>query len=340
MGMMDGFFQEMGLSEGYVSEAELAEEMDRLEEMPAADMKSDDIMECYVEAVIANERNYNKIMMSVAHEEMSYFMEHGSEMVYEGARLDAFFDKVKAMIDKAWQKIKSIFEKAVGQVNAWISSDKRFVDKYSDKILAASGRICEIDNTFDIDMTKVKTNYYSELSNNLKKRITVFDKGSYSVDDSSKTKEYFERELFSGDMSKEEYIKDIKDKLGLSEKKSTTINGAQVIEELKTGKATKSNIKIQYNDAKKSVAEMKKSIDDAKREASKTKSVDDKNSSYGVISSACNKVLSAMHNIQSLQLQALKVYHSNCRKIASRVVAGKTYKESASMGSSFGDFLD
>lgn len=344
MGMFNEFASMSGLDSGYINEADIAEEMERLEAMPAAEMGSDSVEEMYVEAAIANERNFNTIMMSVANEEFQYFMQNGTEMVYEGARLDAFFEKIKSMLDKAWQKIKAIFEKALNHVKAWTASDKAFIDKYKDKILAASGRVLEIDNTYKIDITQVRSNYFTQFVDQAKEVFNTYE-GGKGMDAGGKKKRVqltssdIDDMIYGTDGSRESVMNDYKEIFGLHIKQSTTLKPKEIIDELKEGKNTKDNIKIWYNDAKKAVAGLKKRIDDNKREASKTKSVDDKNSSYGALSSGCSKIISVMNGIQSLQLQAVKVYHSNCRTVARRIVAGKTYKESVEFDGDFADLL-
>lgn len=335
MGMYSAFAEASGLGASrYVNEADLAEEMDRLEAMPAAEMEGD-IEDMYVEAMVANEKNLNTIMMSVVAEEYQYLVENGTELIYEGARLDAFFEKVKSLLDKAWQKIKSIFEKALNNVKAWTATDAKFVQKYGDKIKAANGEICKISDTFKINLAELKSDPYSELANRIRATVNNYGKGADEASD-----KMVDGVLYGTTGSREEKIKEFKNKLGMGEKTVDIIKGSAVVEELREGKTTKNNIKIHYNDAKKCIAGIKKSVDDAKKEASKNKTVDDSVGSYSRLLTLCNKAVSLINGYQSLQLQAAKVYHSNCRTIARRVVSGKTYKETNEAGGIGGDFAN
>lgn len=335
MGMFSAFAEASGLgASGYLNEADLAEEMDRLEAMPAAEMEGD-VEDMYVEAMVANEKNLNTIMMSVVAEEYQYLLENGTEMVYEGAKLDAFFEKIKSLLDKAWQKIKAIFEKALSNINAWTATDAKFVQKYKDKIEAASGEICKISDTYAIKVEGMKANPYGAIADRIRSITNNLGKGSRNAAEPEK---FVDGVVYGKVGSREEFLVGVKEVLGLHEKTVVTIKGTEVVTELREGKTTKNNIKIHYNDAKKCVAGIKKSVEDAKREASKTKTIDDTVGSYNKLLIVCNKATSLMSGIQSLQLQAAKVYHSNCRTIARRVVSGKTFKEGAEM-SDFANLL-
>lgn len=338
MGMFSAFAEASGLgASGYLNEADLAEEMDRLEAMPAAEMEGD-IEDMYVEAMVANEKNLNTIMMSVVAEEYQYLLENGTEMVYEGAKLDAFFDKVKSFLDKAWQKIRSIFDKALNNIKAWTATDAKFVQKYKKQIEAATGNICKIADSYKIDKSILTDNVYSDVATNMRGVIDKKKKGAEVVRKKEGT-DWISKNIY-GDYGKtrEEALIEYKNKIGLGKKDVVDISGKEVVAELENGKTNKNNIKIWYNDAKKAIASMKKQVEDAKREAAKKSTVDDSSSSYSHLLKGCNQAISYMSGLQSLQLQAAKVYHSNCRTIARRIVSGKTYSEGAEM-SDFADLL-
>lgn len=317
----------MGNTGSYFTEAELSEEMDYLETLPAANLVSEDAIDACTEAMLANERNYTRLVMSVANEEFEYFKRNGTDLVYEGARLDAFFDKIKSMADKAWQKIKEIFEKALAHINSWISTDKRFVDKYGTKIKEA-GNIT-IPQSYNISPSKLEapSTEYTAISTTLNTTVTNNEfggkKNTEKITSADIIKNFY-ADLNKTDVtSREDYLDSLKNEIGMKElKKEVTISGADVVTELSNGKVNKTNIKTAYNDAKKAVAEMKKMIDKKKSE-SKKNGEDTSSGTYGLLSTLCSNVLSLMHGIQSVQLQAAKAYHANCRKAARMVVSGK-----------------
>ena len=153
MGIFSSYAELSGLTEGTqaFNEADLAEEMERLEEMAAATNLSDDPEEACIEAMMIGQENFHNLVMNITNEEVQYMLENGGEeIVYEGARLEALIDKIQTLIDKAWQKIKAIFEKAVAAINSWVSTDKRFVTKYGDTIKKASKEALTIRDTYAV----------------------------------------------------------------------------------------------------------------------------------------------------------------------------------------------
>lgn len=109
-------------------------------------IKDEDIKAAYEESsleagarcVMEATQNWNNIMRACTIQEFNYFEENGSELVYEGVILESFVDSVKKFFINLWEKIKSIFKKALMQFSSWVTSDKDFITKYKKSILAAA----------------------------------------------------------------------------------------------------------------------------------------------------------------------------------------------------------
>lgn len=346
MGIFSSYAEMTGLSEGstFVNEADLAEEMERLEEMESAQNLSDDPEEACIEAMMIGQENFHNLVMNITNEEVQYMLENGGEeVVYEGARLDALIDKIKSLIDRAWQKIKAIFEKALAAINSWVSTDKRFVEKYSAKIKGSSDEARKLVDTYDVDASKLNgslKNSYSSIAAGVDKVVKDYGKGS------SKAADGIDKSIVFGTVMKnagisattiEEVRTWAEKEIGLDKKLETkkTLTPDQIITELKDGKDNKKSIKTAYDNAKKAVATMKKTVDQAKRDAmdsdrkNNTSKASKDNSSYSLLISVINMALSAMSAVQRVHIRACNVYHSNCRKAAARAVRGvKDVKES------------
>lgn len=327
MGIFESYAELAGIagdSTSFVDEAALAEEMEALEEMESAQNLSDDPEEACIEAMLIGKDNYYNVLMSIATEEMSYFKENGEEIVYEGAKLEAFFSKVKALIDKAWSKIKAIFEKALNAINSWISTDKRFVKKYKDKIMSAPAETFEITDGYKINLDKaadikqfntvvnvvgdfVRKTYYgvNPTYNENKEKVKVTDE-TY-------------KQIYGGE-TKEDWKETFEKEIGLVDKQTFSLNSSLVIEELENGKKTQRMVKTAYKVAKATIAGMKKAVENAQKGAKKLQL--EASGSYGKIISICNAGLSKINTMQSLQIKALKIYHSQCRKCAAKAVRG------------------
>lgn len=325
MGIFSSYAEMSGLTEGteIFNEADLAEEMERLEEMESAQNLSDDPEEACIEAMMIGQENFHNLVMNITNEEVQYMLENGGEeVVYEGARLEALIDKIRTLIDKAWEKIKAIFEKALAAINSWISTDKRFVQKYADKIKKSSDEARTIRDTYDIKVPALEgaAKLYETYAAKIK--ATMFVTGKNVNNDY--TKESLAKLVLSGSSTVQEQVMKIEKEVGLNTKVaklSKPLNPEAIIAELKDGKDNKKAIKFAYDNAKKAIASMKKQVQQTKSNAIKDdKSADTKG--YNNMISGINLVLSAMSATQRVHIRACNVYHSNCRKAAARAVRG------------------
>lgn len=343
MGLFSDYASTLGLNGGatYFNEAELREEMENLEAMPDYEFdENSDIEECCIQSLLINEQNFNKVMMSVAHEEMQQYIRTGSDVVTEGAIGD-LIDKLKSLVDKAWEKIKSIYNKCLATLNSWISTDKRFVEKYSDTIRSADKKCFEffgyeVKNNVSNLVTSAFKNINNSVSNAFKKLTTGKGASNENQDYSkSNASDWLKNDIYGNGRGQEQYIHDLKGDLGIDKKvKITSLKPDDVIKELKEGKQNKKDIKESYKAAKSSIAAMKKDIDYLKKY---TKAPDEKATSkpnFSIASTICSKSLTLLQQIQRVGIKAQNVYHHNCRKAAARAVRGVT----DSTNESFEDF--
>lgn len=102
------------------------EEMNRFGVIECVD---DPDLACY-RIALENEQNHNAIMMAMLQNEYNVLEATGSVMVYEGAKLNQFFDMIKTQIQKFWAKVKGVFKKITDQINTIVMSNKQFAKKY------------------------------------------------------------------------------------------------------------------------------------------------------------------------------------------------------------------
>lgn len=374
---MDGIFamfaESCGLDEGFeslgnemmFSEAELAEEMEHLEEIEDVEV-SDDLMEACFESMLINEQNYNNIMNAVAYDEMKAYVESGNlESLNEEGRLKSFFDMIKKWLDRAWQKIKSIFNKAIAAIEGWVRTDKSMLDKHEKDIAGYKGK-CEVKG-YDIDSNALKAPIYSDLMSafinvaNMYVEIKHTDTDTktstsdykynvgkgYSRDtttttNSTTTSSAFDaksrrhsnsdtetvckmlrgKALGTKNLSADEFKDELKKKFKVNGDKVTlSYNGSAIVEELKTGKATKISVKAGYNLAKSMFAGYKKYFA-ALEKSAKAKNKDAKNN-YGLASSLAKCGVACCSTAQRIHIGALNTYHRQCRAMAAVAIRGK-----------------
>lgn len=336
MGLFNDYASALGLNEGvtYFNEAELREEMENLEAMPDYEFdENSDIEECCIQALLINEQNYANIMMHTAGEEMKQIMESGTDVITE-ASLGGFIDKLKSMVDKAWEKIKSIYNKCMAAINSWISTDKRFVEKYADTIRNADTKCFKFFG-YDIpsDISKTITGRFVTLEQNMKEEFNRLTTGKYTngnekgIEDYTKSnvKDRFVEILGKDTPTPEQYIHQLKTDLKLDKKvKIEKLTSEQVIKELKEGKDNKKNIKESYKAAKASIAAMKKDIDYLKKFSKKPDENSRSKPNFGLAGTLCSKTLSVLQQVQRVGIKAQNILHHNCRKAAARAVRGVT----------------
>lgn len=345
MGLFNDLAAFSGLSESsIVNEAELQEIMEELENVDDVEV-NDDLMEACISAAIANEQNLNLIITSVAHEEMNYFVENGTEMIYEEGKISAFFDKVKAMIKKAWEKIKSIFNKAIDYITSWVSTDKSFVSKHSEKIKKYASKIT-IKGYQVNENTMTKNAPYDLVATAARLRISKLDKGQVESDikvDDVIGEIRAAATHAGGKVSSDDLVKNLKEHFGVANESSSVTYGAEVIlNELSGGKSTKRTIKNGYDTAKKGIGILSKEIDTLEKNAknlAKNTGGSVPSNSFGKAASICSGTISVLNTCQRIHLNAVNAFHHNCRKIAAKCVSYKEEEKSTNESFSFDDLM-
>lgn len=323
MGLFNDYASTLNLNEeaGYFNEAELAEEMEKLDGYKNFEFYSDDIDEMCIESLLINEKNFSNIMMVTAHEEFKQYVETGSDAITE-ASISGFFEKIKEMVDRAWEKIKSIFEKCLNTVKGWISSDRTFVEKYSETIKSADARCFKFFG-YDVNAESLKDGvaFFDEAPGQVSAAIKQVMSEKITKKDSDIVKTVF------GGRGKEAALEELRKDLGISRKsKITKLNASIVLEELKDGKDNKKAINAAYKAAKKAIAGLKKDIEFARRIQEKVTGKKDTahQANYTMVGTLCSTATSFLQGAQRIFIKACNVHHHNCRKAAARAVRGVT----------------
>lgn len=83
--------------------------------------------------VAEHEENWVRFMKGIGISELASVME-GEEVIYEGARLDAFFEKAKELFEKAKIRLIEITKRFIVNVERFISTNNAFVKHYGAKL--------------------------------------------------------------------------------------------------------------------------------------------------------------------------------------------------------------
>lgn len=218
-------------------------------------------------ALYENEMMMQNIDAAIMVCEYAYLKETGTEMIYEENVITNFFKQAKEMVKKAWDKVVAFFKKIFGWIEGVIRNDKSFVKKYEDKCKKATPVDLDIKGyVYDIEgITKMPGVLLSTgmgFLNSIIKDPTIdanvdiedLKKDSDSALDVVVTQLCNQCKNHSDKVAYDDYKKEIvKAMKGGSSDKATikNFNCKTAIEEVKSAKATKAQVKKLFDAAKK-----------------------------------------------------------------------------------------
>lgn len=106
-----------------------------VEDIYAEESQFDPGIKGAMEIIAENEENYSMLMKAIGINELRYFEENGTEIVYEGTTLSGFFTKAKEFFLNILAKVKGLFKKFISMIDSLILSDKDFIKKYRPTLL-------------------------------------------------------------------------------------------------------------------------------------------------------------------------------------------------------------
>ena len=133
--------------------------------------------------VAESEYNWQKLMEATGIDELQYFAENGTEMVYEASGT-GFFAKAKDFFKKVWEKVKGLFRKFFGMFDAMVKDDAAFLSKYKTKL--ARG---EIPSDFKIKGYNFTIDKKAEILDTTNSAITAIV-NTITADNNGKLDEY------------------------------------------------------------------------------------------------------------------------------------------------------
>jgi len=319
--------------------------------------------------IIDEEVNYSKLMEAVAIAELSHFEQTGRELVYEGANLSGFFSKVREFFKNMYEKIKGLFKKFIGFIDALIMNDKAFVNKYRTTILSASTKDFEYKGyVFTINDFATRSNLIND-----GRAIHKFDIAVRTADNAKTaeydkaTKEWKEKKedivdqmrgAVAGDKTKKydegEFAKAIFEALRDSKDKPETISKVDPSAELNiisSFKESKKTAEKQFRDLEKGINDTIKALNDAEKTIGKamTGKTDDKADDEGRAAAIryvsagaeAEKILLGLgQKAQGLTMSAMKQQYRQAKAICVKLINYKPKNESVDLtGGAFGDIV-
>lgn len=333
-------FELLGNVGGLMESARLTAEEDAfMESFDGYDCPYDDADEATLYAAMESQQNFNNLMQAVALQEMNYYMTHGEEMVYEAVDFKGFFGKIKAIILKAWEKIKGIFKKIFGTIDGWVRSDSGYIKKYEKDMKNADGVTIDfkgypVNLAFTTDIYKELANGSSEITKEFEKNSKEVNNTQRMVKDESKFHEKLIKSISNNKAkTKDEYINWVKE--GLKIKDKMTINkydAGLCIDEIKNAKIAKKIAKDSYDACKSfwnllarqcdiaadtAIAELHDSKSDTSEKEKKI------NAAAGTFTKGCNMVNSLGQSALNVNIKAIKIAHDQAKAMTVKALAKK-----------------
>ena len=223
--------------------------------------------------VAESEYNWQKLMEATGIDELQYFVENGTEMVYEASGT-GFFAKAKDFFKKVWEKVKGLFRKFFGMFDAMVKDDAAFLSKYKTKLArveipsdfkikgynftidkkakivdTTNGDITTIVNSITTDKDGKLDEYDSDDINEQIRGIVLGDKGKYTDKEFSTT--LFEN-LRNGESDKEDI---------------ENITVGQIISALGSTKQLRKEAENNFKKIKKTIEDSIKACEQAEKKA-------------------------------------------------------------------------
>lgn len=294
---------------------------------------------CY-RIALENEQNHNAIMTAMMQREYQVLESTGREMIYEGAKLNQFFDMVKTQIQKFWAKIKGVFKKVMDQVNSIVLSNKAFAKKYRGADLKAPKE--KGFTGYPFKNGEVPVPKYADALNRIGGANVVGAAASVDKDKTnlSLTTMHMNRVRGSiigkGEVTADQFATELKEYFYGSKNTQTvqisSTSFGDLLNKIENAAAEKKSAKIAYKEAETFVKQSLSTVNKAKAEAEKEDD-EDKVRALKLTGELISKSLTVMSTALNVQTSAIIACAAQNRKMANYWVRannkkGGTVKES------------
>lgn len=322
MSFFDYYVDEMGMFNNMGSSYLTAEEeayMESIKAIPCYGDPEDAIFEATIDSI----DDFHKLTEALMIDEFTTYVSTNEEVIYEEGRISQIFGTIRKLIEKAWAKIKGAFIKFKDMIASKVGSDKKFVEKYSDKIKSAGSIDIKLPKgikTFkDIDQGEIKD--LIKAGDKIKGKIVNL----IASPKEEATAEDIVKEALGGTV--EEYLDSIKNKVLPDDTETKKLTADEVIAEISAAKGARAAVEsaqkrmqnyfgflLKENKRMESTAIKTDGRKDAK-ESGITKSV-------GIYKSACNTLIRCGNRVAGFQLKAISRLRAIYRSAATKMASG------------------
>lgn len=297
---------------------------------------------CY-RIALENEQNHYAIMTAMMNQEYATLESTGSEIVYEGTRLNNFLDAVKAQVQKFWAKVKGVFKKVMDKIASIVLSNKAFVKKYRGVTGDLKMPKDKGFTGYDPAKANLEINYSAgaALVKTVGKNGSI--SGATSTERNSENLNNLRGKLLGGSpafIKAEDFAMELKKHLygsiNTENVQIKTTNFSALLDTLELAEDAKKAAKAAHKEAEKAVKEYLSEINKAKSEAEK----DDDVKKYKNIASFITQSLTVMSTALSAQTSAIVTFAVQNRKMANYWIAANNKKKGTQESTSMVESLD
>lgn len=290
-------------------------------------------------AYYESELNMMNINQAIMVCEYTYLKENGAEMVYEANVITSMFSKIGSKIKQTWQKICEFFKSIFNWLESTVRNDKKFVDKYTDKIESISSvTISEFKGYTYGGSGDAVSKKAEKMYNTIKTQVSGTEIMEISNKDNiAAAMDEFRGKLVGGSAKVEagKLAEELGNVFRGDEWKVTTLSNSQLSDMLDTissTKVTKAHLNTLYTKCKGTVDSLLKSAKAAEKEATTT-TKDGENSARAKAfhneASVLNSMTSIVTMVNNKAVKAVTAQNRQCRALVAKAVtkAGKSDNE-------------
>lgn len=290
-----------------------------IEESAIGSFKNIEAIECEYDnfhegalAIVAEqEYNFGVLMQAVGEAEIKAYATTGHELVYEGARIDAFVARVKQIFEKVVARIKGLYAKVMSYIDAFFRSGESFYKKYEKQLKSAKS---------------IKYKGYKFSIENLKEPVIPTDSSIAALGD--KIEEELEsirgKVVGTGDLTSSEFSKELFKSLrnGQDSKEEIEFSPTEIIALLQNSDKIKSGAKKAMEDSEKAMKKVLADLDTTKNKTSKEKDNDEDMKSLNTKIKFYKGYVSIIQTINGAVFSATKDTLGQAKAIAGAMVRG------------------
>lgn len=329
-------YEESTVEEGAKTEETPEEDVEEGVEVTDAELHLDGVLECTDDPAVAcyrialeNEQNYNSLMNAMMGREYSVLEQTGETMVYEAANIKGFFENLKKIVQKWWDKITGAIKKAIEGIQASVATNKAFVAKYRKAKMQTPEKSKEFKG-YKFPANEAK---YAQISDLVQKAVDVRTISNLSDEkatevindfkDSFDTTKAHMRGAACGNVSNTISSDDYERQLKLAYFGSTDkvaidlVPFGTLISELSTADEAKKAVKAAYKEAESAVKGLHKDIKVAEVQLMKNAGIRNSGMKVGkCLSDAVNASLIIMSKALHVQISAMNTKVAQDRAMA------------------------